>query len=66
MELPKKTPIIKTKTVKEKSQQEKLQEAAQLLQENRNQREQQFQKELAALCHKYGVNLSSQILITAN
>lgn len=66
MALLKKTPVIKTKAVKEKDSQQKLQEAAELLQENKRQREQAFQQELVELCHKYGVNLSSQILITAN
>ena len=66
MALLKKTPVIKAKTEKKKNEQQKLQEAAELLQENRKKREQAFQQELVELCHKYGVNLSSQILITAN
>lgn len=39
-----------------------LQEALKVLEENRKERLEQFQKELIILCQKYGVDLSSQII----
>jgi UDP-N-acetyl-D-mannosaminuronate dehydrogenase len=50
----------------EKTKEQQLQEAAKLLQQNKIERELAFQNELAELCKKYGVNISTQIIITAN
>jgi membrane protein insertase Oxa1/YidC/SpoIIIJ len=50
---------------KVKSEDEKMKEAFELLQKNKHEREQAFQIELKALCEKYGINLSTKILITA-
>lgn len=50
---------------KVKSEDEKMKEAFELLQKNKHEREQAFQQELKALCEKYGINLSTKILITA-
>ena len=50
----------------EKTKEQQLQEAAKLLQQNKIEREKQFQIELAELCQKYGINISTQIIITAN
>jgi len=48
-----------------KTEEQKMKEAMELLQKNKYDREQAFQVELKALCEKYGINLSSKILITA-
>lgn len=48
-----------------KNEEEKIKEAMELLQKNKYDREQAFQVELKSLCEKYGINLSSKILITA-
>lgn len=56
---------IATKQNKEAEHTKKLQEAAQLLQENKQQRERAFQAELMELQKKYGVSVSTQIVITA-
>ena len=50
----------------EKSKEQLLQEAAKLLQQNKIERELDFQNELSELCQKYGVTISTQIIITAN
>jgi len=50
---------------KVKSEDDKMKEAFELLQKNKHEREQAFQIELKALCEKYGINLSTKILITA-
>ncbi len=50
---------------KVKSEEDKMKEAFELLQKNKHEREQAFQVELKALCEKYGINLSTKILITA-
>lgn len=50
---------------KVKSEEDKMKEAFELLQKNKHEREQAFQIELKALCEKYGINLSTKILITA-
>lgn len=50
---------------KVKSEEDKMKEAFELLQKNKHEREQTFQHELKALCEKYGINLSTKILITA-
>lgn len=50
----------------EKSKEQLLQEAIELMQQNKIEREKQFQIELSELCQKYGVNISTQIIITAN
>lgn len=50
----------------EKSKEQLLQEASELLQQNKIEREKQFQIELSELCQKYGVTISTQIIITAN
>ncbi len=49
-----------------KTKEQQLQEANELLQQNKIEREQNFQSELIELCKKYSVSLSSQITITAN
>lgn len=46
-------------------EQKKLQEAAELLQKHKQNRENEFQRELQLLCEKYGIKLSTQIVITA-
>ena len=50
----------------EKSKEQLLQEASELLQQNKIEREKQFQIELSELYQKYGVTISTQIIITAN
>ena len=50
----------------EKTKEQQLQEAAELLQQNKIDRELAFQNELKELCQKYGINISTQIIITAN
>ena len=52
--------------VMEKSKEQLLQEAIELMQQNKIEREKQFQIELSELCQKYGVTISTQIIITAN
>ena len=52
--------------VMEKTKEQLLQEAIELMQQNKIEREKQFQIELSELCQKYGVTISTQIIITAN
>lgn len=55
----------KKKAAKQVVEEMDLKKAAQLLQQNKHERELAFQKELQELCKKYGVNLSSQLVIQA-
>ena len=50
----------------EKTKEQLLQEAIELMQQNKIEREKQFQIELSEQKQKYGVTISTQIIITAN
>ena len=49
----------------EKSKEQLLQEAIELMQQNKIEREKQFQIELSELCQKYGVTISQPQLIVS-
>ena len=48
-----------------KTQEQKLQEAAELIHQNRIERENAFNKQLSELMQKYGVEIIPQIIIKA-
>lgn len=56
---------FQTKTSKADQEENELKDALLKIQQNKAQREQAFQAELKELCLKYGVLMSTQIVVTA-